>query len=274
MFAGGFASGLIATGGDLSAGFASGLSALAFFGIGQAFGSVDWSTPGKMLSKTLVHGLAGGALSRAQGGSFRSGFLGSAFAQATGNVIGKIRSAAGRVVAAAILGGTAAKLGGGKFANGAVSGAFVQALNHELSREQGEQPADERNLSADGESGSIFTGEEIEFAGDGAISTTCGPGPVSCIANDTGGDYAYDDGDKLATYTCHNSGGSCSFQAPSSGEHVYGGAGWRDLFHDGKLGGAYTRVEPFTVNPDSLWDRYIRYNPRFIDALREVQRSQ
>ena len=87
-----------------------------------------------MLSKTLVHGLAGGALSRAQGGSFRSGFLGSAFAQATGNVIGKIRSAAGRVVAAAILGGTAAKLGGGKFANGAVSGAFSRALNDELHR--------------------------------------------------------------------------------------------------------------------------------------------
>ena len=61
----------------------------------------------------------------------------------------------------------------------------------------------------------------------------CGAGSVMCEANRTGGVTApnnhpiwpnqnYDDGRKIALYSCSNSGGQCSFFSPSNDEHVFG----------------------------------------------------
>lgn len=157
---------------------------------------------------------------------------------------------------------------GGIFANGAVTGAFVYVIV-EAGRRKQEQISNEI-------SGSAFTGEEILMAGDGAISTTCGPGTVSCVANSAAGYGGYDaDGRKNALYSCRNSGGHCQFVAPSNGENVFGAVLGTTYNPNG--GGVAVNaygLEQFTVNPNNFYHRYFRYNRDFIDALRQVQRNE
>ncbi len=86
-----------------------------------------------MVEKVVLHGITGGVSSDLMGGSFKEGFLGSAFAEA-GAVSGVTPRLGGGngplgVLISAVIGGTAAELGGGKFANGAVTGAFSYAYN-------------------------------------------------------------------------------------------------------------------------------------------------
>lgn len=92
--------------------------------------------------KSVVHGVVGGALSMAQGGTFADGFAANAVGAVAGEVSegyfgapgeGSIGDYIGRTSIAAISGGTAAVLTGGKFANGAITAAFANLYNdHEL----------------------------------------------------------------------------------------------------------------------------------------------
>lgn len=131
------------------------VSAAAFFGIGEAFANAgNWATHGEQIwgsglnaagyaAKTVTHGVAGGVMSKLQGGKFGHGFASAGVTQAFSAGIDRIGGgasnyAAARVAAAAVLGGTASTLTGGKFANGAATAAFSRAFNEELHREQHE----------------------------------------------------------------------------------------------------------------------------------------
>ena len=105
----------------------------------------NWTATSSLsaLGKTVAHGVVGGILSRANGGSFRSGFLGAAASQGVEQLgiyeaVGLNDAAdsfGGSVVnaaAAATIGGTVTVIGGGKFANGAVSAAFSRLFNDTL----------------------------------------------------------------------------------------------------------------------------------------------
>jgi RHS repeat-associated protein len=121
----GFLAGAV-TGGTIESAFYGGIS-------GAAFGSLHGMDTG--VGKIAAHGLAGGVMSRAQGGDFGSGFLASAFTQAAsmGSLFGNpgegTAMRAQNAIMAGIVGGTASVLGGGKFANGAVTGAMSRLLN-------------------------------------------------------------------------------------------------------------------------------------------------
>ncbi len=85
--------------------------------------------------KTAVaHGVSQGALTRIQGGSFKSGFLGGSIGSYSGTFMNKESgwtNITKRTAIAATAGGIASELGGGKFANGARSAAFVHLFNAE-----------------------------------------------------------------------------------------------------------------------------------------------
>ncbi|WP_202844157.1 toxin TcdB middle/N-terminal domain-containing protein [Luteimonas saliphila] len=135
------------------------VSAAAFFGIGEAFANAgNWATQGDQIwgsglnaagyaAKTVAHGVAGGVMSKLQGGKFGHGFASAGVTQAFSAGIDRIGGgasnyAAARVAAAAALGGTASVLSGGKFANGAVTAAFSRAFNEEVHQEHGKWPSD------------------------------------------------------------------------------------------------------------------------------------
>jgi len=116
----------------LSAGFA--------YGVAKQFGHAGGIftkgvNTGKALLKATAHALSRGAISVAQGGTFKSGFA-SGFASSffsPGTSLGG-DGAGGftvRTTIAGVVGGTASEIGGGKFSNGAISGAFVHMFNAE-----------------------------------------------------------------------------------------------------------------------------------------------
>jgi hypothetical protein len=86
-----------------------------------------------------VHGVVGGALSMAQGGTFVDGFIANGVGAAAGIVtgdspLGSVSGGEGvffRTAIAAAAGGTASALTGGKFANGAVTAAMAHLFNAE-----------------------------------------------------------------------------------------------------------------------------------------------
>jgi hypothetical protein len=94
---------------------------------------------------TLAHGVVGGAMSAAEGGSFKDGFIGAAVSAALTPMItsqfsclgtaGALDSSwqqiAARTAIAAVVGGTASVATGGKFASGALTAAFLHLLNGE-----------------------------------------------------------------------------------------------------------------------------------------------
>lgn len=122
-------------------------SAAIFFGIGNGIANADWakgSFMGTELSgtgfavKTVSHGLAGGTLSKLQGGKFGHGFLSAAGSAATAP-FADMASAKGvweGAVVSSVVGGTLSKLSGGKFANGAVTAAMSYAFNQVASRQR------------------------------------------------------------------------------------------------------------------------------------------
>jgi hypothetical protein len=91
-----------------------------------------------------AHGLAGGGMTAAQGGSFKDGFIGSLIGAGVSAVTGAvfpgldaIEGAKGvliRTAIASISGGAASALAGGKFADGAYSAAFFHLFNAELDK--------------------------------------------------------------------------------------------------------------------------------------------
>ncbi|MGD9108231.1 MAG: RHS repeat-associated core domain-containing protein [Gammaproteobacteria bacterium] len=89
-----------------------------------------------MLERAAVHGLVGGGLQVAEGGSFKDGFLSAAVAEALpiGSIGGKDKDLTPRIIAertaaAAIVGGTVAAAEGGNFVNGAKTAAFAELFN-------------------------------------------------------------------------------------------------------------------------------------------------
>lgn len=135
-------------------------SAAVFYGIGtkfqqiQAANGADFKgvfgtglTGDQFANKVLSHGVAGGVMSRLQGGKFGHGFLSAGVAELTAPMIdgiggGAVKAAPARVAAAALVGGTVSELTGGKFGNGAMQAAFSRAFNEELHQRHGAWPAD------------------------------------------------------------------------------------------------------------------------------------
>lgn len=135
-------------------------SAAVFFGIGEGIANAGaWSKGNFMGSKlsgagfavkTVSHGLAGGTLSKLQGGKFGHGFL-SAAGSAASAPFADLASAKGVWTGAAVssvIGGTLSKLSGGKFANGAVTAAMSYAFNQVAS---GQALSDEQKRAHDAE---------------------------------------------------------------------------------------------------------------------------
>jgi len=143
VYAAGFISGMIASGGDLKAGIIGALTAGAFKGVGDHFQGVARLnsamngaasralTFGEQIAKVGAHAIVGGVSSAVQGGKFVHGFLSAGVTQGFSKAINGFKTAPGRIIAAAVVGGSASALGGGKFANGAVTGAFSRAFNDE-----------------------------------------------------------------------------------------------------------------------------------------------
>nr|WP_290444442.1 RHS repeat-associated core domain-containing protein [Pseudoalteromonas sp. XMcav2-N] len=141
------AAGAAANGGNILKGALTGAaSAAAFYGVGTAFGKVEF---GSMLhaGKIAAHGLVGGVMAELQGGNFGHGFVAAGVTQAFAPGIDTIDAGSSfsiaRVVVSAIVGGTASKLSGGKFSNGAVTGGFSRMFNDEMhhSKQEGDTPS-------------------------------------------------------------------------------------------------------------------------------------
>lgn len=126
---GGFTAGLVA--GGLQGGVSGAFGGALYFGIGNYFQAAGpgLSAGAYYTQKTLAHAVAGGVLSRLEGGQFGHGFVSAGFTQLVAPGIEQIGSRAGSVFMAAIVGGAAAELSGGKFANGAMTSAFSWAFN-------------------------------------------------------------------------------------------------------------------------------------------------
>lgn len=137
----GFASGVVASGGDLEAGLIGAATAGAFYSVASAFpteAAAGAPTPfGVKAGKVVLHGTVGGVSQELSGGKFGNGFLSAGFTQYAGQQgwIGG-GSPASNVATSAMVGGTASALGGGKFANGAVTAAFARAFNDEGCHQQ------------------------------------------------------------------------------------------------------------------------------------------
>ena len=111
--------------------------AMAFAGVSMAV----WTNVGQMLraeglagnvlAKGLVHGIVGGALSVARGGSFLNGFATNAVGAGVGLYSSQIsgNNVAFDTAIVGAAGGLASQLTGGKFANGFVTAAFANLFN-------------------------------------------------------------------------------------------------------------------------------------------------
>ncbi len=134
----GFVTGGIATG-SLKGALFGGISAAAFYGIGEHFSAVTGLAEGG-LGHILTHGLAGGILAELQGGQFGHGFLAAGLSKAVMGRFsyedGSTQAVIGRTTIAAIVGGTVSRITGGKFANGAMTAAMAQLFNNEASNQR------------------------------------------------------------------------------------------------------------------------------------------
>lgn len=113
--------------------------------IGGALTEAGMSKAGAFVAGKVIHaaahGVVGGAMSAAQGGNFKDGFIGSLIGAGVSAVTGaafpgieRIDGATGvlvRTAIASLSGGAASALAGGKFADGAYSAAFFHLFNHE-----------------------------------------------------------------------------------------------------------------------------------------------
>ena len=148
VFIAGTVAGLISTGGDIQSGLISGLTAIAFFGIGHQFRNATVEFFNAVhVQKILLHGAVGGVSSRLQGGNFASGFFAAAGTQALAPAIddvgfdGDVNDSAGkaaRVAIAGAAGGAISALTGGSFANGAITGTFSRLFNDEAEHREAE----------------------------------------------------------------------------------------------------------------------------------------
>ena len=128
---GGFASGLIGSGGNFKAGLQGAFTAVAFLGAGQLATGLGMSEEGA--GRALVHGVTGGILDKVQGGNFGHGFVSAGLGKLLSANI-NIKNDIGDVVVASLIGGALSKLSGGKFANGAMTAAIQWAFNEQFGR--------------------------------------------------------------------------------------------------------------------------------------------
>jgi RHS repeat-associated protein len=142
---GGFASGMILSGGDAKAGLQGAASALLFYGAGQAAtglselqgygGEAVWGNAG--VGRAILHGVAGCASAKVSGANCGRGAGTAAATKYLGaNLIGDGPTDGGSwgdrlagTTTWAVLGGTLSKLNGEKFANGAITAAFQYLFN-------------------------------------------------------------------------------------------------------------------------------------------------
>jgi hypothetical protein len=114
--------------------------------VGAAGPSAAAVVAGKVVH-SAAHGVAGGLMSMAMGGTFKDGFIGSAIGAGVSHITGALPfmedlqgSGAVKVIArtaiASISGGVASVLAGGKFADAAFSAAFFHVFNKELHASQ------------------------------------------------------------------------------------------------------------------------------------------
>ncbi len=85
---------------------------------------------GNPYADVVIHGVARGGLSVAQGGKFGSAFLSGAFNAGIGGIVPEFDDFGLDLARSAVLGGTSAVIGGGKFANGAKTAAFQYAASY------------------------------------------------------------------------------------------------------------------------------------------------
>jgi len=95
-------------------------------------GVKNLGTAGLAAAKGAVHGVVGGALSLAQGGNFKQGFIANAIGGATGVLAGGIagNNIGLHTAIVATAGCAAASATGGKCANGATTAAFANLYNY------------------------------------------------------------------------------------------------------------------------------------------------
>lgn len=141
--AGGFASGYVASDGNLEYARRSGLSAMAFYGIGQLYMGKTLELK-DMAIKAVAHGLVGGSSAAANGGAFESGFASSFISEAVSlgdgydsgaRALGlDASSAAYAAASSALVSGATSELTGGTFEQGAISGALGALYNRYFHR--------------------------------------------------------------------------------------------------------------------------------------------
>src|SRR5690625_2557721 len=116
-------------------------SAVTFYGIGQKFGGSLGEGMGVMGSgyskaglarATAAHGVAGGTLSKLQGGRFGHGLASAGITKVASPAIEFAANddSFAEVTMATIVGGLISSISGGKFANGAMTAAMAYAFNH------------------------------------------------------------------------------------------------------------------------------------------------
>jgi hypothetical protein len=121
--AGGFAGGLVSSGGDFRAGLQGAITAGAF---NWAGGISDPTT------RLAAHAAIGCGSAVASGGNCFAGAVSAGVAHVATAKLNNYEglNAVGRGIAVTVIGGTASVLGGGDFANGAVTAAYGYLFNH------------------------------------------------------------------------------------------------------------------------------------------------
>ena len=135
---GGFAGGMVSSGGDLNAGAKGAITALMFYGVGSASPYKDIkdsngvvTTAANPIGNVLGHAAVGCISATMSGGDCGSGAVSAGVADyASNNMPGVFDSnLASRTAYVAIVGGTSSVISGGKFANGAESAAYGYLFN-------------------------------------------------------------------------------------------------------------------------------------------------
>lgn len=101
----------------------------ASFGIGELASGIS-NGLGRAAFQLGAHGLSGGAMSTAQGGSFRSGFLSGSLSSGMSSGASGFIGNAGMIGIGALSGGIGAYIGGGSFWDGVGQGLITSGLNH------------------------------------------------------------------------------------------------------------------------------------------------
>jgi RHS repeat-associated protein len=164
---GGFAGGLIASGGDLKAALQGAFTGGVFGGIGALTGGLS------DIARIGAHAAGGCITSVASGGGCGSGALSGAFGKFTTLQTQEWGVGVAQFTASTIAGGIGSVLGGGKFENGAVTAAFGYLFNHCMSGAQCWRQTQDQI-------GKLATGIGNAFR-DVAWALTPGSGAVDCL---------------------------------------------------------------------------------------------